>query len=126
MDLALAYSHLDLSVKSISSLDFDKLVVYANTAPRNQLSFISVLDLPRNVKCTLWVRYVDNLPTFAEVSNYVTMDARIAWKPIPTLELSLVGQNLLEPKHKEFGADMFGNISADVERSMYGKMTWSF
>ena len=131
MDLALAYSYLDISVSSSSSLlspdgsDFNRIVLSGETSPRHQMSLISFLTLPHNVKCTFWLRYVDSLPALG-VPDYVTLDTRIAWKPVANLEFSLVGQNLLAPKHQEFGADMFGNSAGQTERSMYGKVAWLF
>ncbi len=125
LELALLYSYLDLSVSSTSSLPQDRAFSYADTSARHQLSFRPGLNLPGNVKCDLWLRYVGALPDPA-VSDYVTLDARIAWKPLKNLELSLVGQNLLEPKRLEFGPDMFGNPAAQTERSFYGKAAWTF
>jgi iron complex outermembrane receptor protein len=43
----------------------------------------------------------------------------LAWRPYPQLELSLVGQNLLEEDHPEFS-------SLEVERSIYAKVDWKF
>ncbi len=132
MNLVLAYSYLDLTVTSSSpvianGLDLSRSLMYADTAPRHQLSIHSTTDLSSHVKCTLWLRYVDSLPMPGPgVPDYVTMDARIAWKPLPTLELSLVGQNLFEPTHREYGIDTNGDLTAPVARSMYGKVAWSF
>jgi len=125
LELAVAYSFLDLSVSSSSVLPQDKLFMNVDTSPRHQLSVNSVITLPHNVNCTIWLRYVDSL-SGPEVPDYVTMDARVAWKPVPNLELSLVGQNLLAAKHLEFGPDLFGNPAAQTERSMYGKVAWKF
>jgi iron complex outermembrane receptor protein len=130
MDLALAYSYLDLSMTSSSSvvlgkIDFSRVYINPDTSPRHQISFHSTLDLPLHVKCTLWLRYVDALRG-PGTPEYVTLDARIAWKPLPNLELSLVGQNLFEPKHQEYGMDQFGDITAPTARSMYGKVAWTF
>lgn len=131
-DLTLAYSYLDLKVFTNTApilnegVDYNRTVMNADTAPRHQLSFISTVDLPKNVTWTFWLRYVGGIPAFPDVPGYVTCDTRIAWKPLPKLELSLVGQNLIEPRHREFGTDMFENSATPVERSMYGKVTWSF
>ena len=128
-DFVLAYSYLDMTVNSTSSYELDRVVMYADTAPSNQVSLKSVLTLPEHVKCTLWFRYVSGIhgstPVY-DVSDYGTLDARIAWKPVPDLELSVVGQNLFEPNHYEFGQDVFGNLPAQVRRSVYGKVTWAF
>ena len=37
--------------------------------------------------------------------RYSTADARFAWRATRELELSVVGQNLLQPFHSEFGGD---------------------
>ena len=38
------------------------------------------------------------------VQEYAELDVRFGWQVRPTLELSLVGQNLLHDRHREFGA----------------------
>jgi iron complex outermembrane receptor protein len=93
--------------------------------PHNQLSLRSCMDLPRNVEFDLWARYVDNLPS-QDVGSYVTLDARLSWRPRYDLELSLVGQNLLDDHHPEFTPEIIDTSSSEVERSVYGKVTWQF
>ena len=141
LDMTLAYSYLTLSVSSndlstsstpLSADDssfvarINNYLKFVNTSPRHQISCMPVFTLPYNVKLTLWLRYVDRLPAYTEVSDYVTMDERLAWKPIPDLELSLVGQNLIKPDHMEFGADVDGAPVSAIDRSVYGKVTWHF
>jgi iron complex outermembrane receptor protein len=58
------------------------------------------------------------------VSDYVTLDARLAWRPWPKLELALVGQNLVNSDHREFVS--VDGISTKVQRGVYGKITWNF
>ena len=54
----------------------------------------------------------------------------LAWKPYDSLELALVGQNLLASHHPEFyslaGAFSNNAAAAEIERSVYGKVTWRF
>ena len=72
------------------------------------------------------MRYVDNVPT-QSISSYVSLDARISWRPRNNLEFALVGQNLLDPQRLEFNQDTFLDVrSTEVERSVYGKVTWEF
>lgn len=80
------------------------------------------LDLPREVEVGAWVRYVDDLP-FPEVPSYTALDLRLGWRPVPGLELSLVGQNLLEERHVEFGSPATREA---VERGVYGEVLWRF
>ena len=93
--------------------------------PQQQFSLRSAMDLPRNVSLDATLRYVDCLPAL-NVSSYVTMDARIAWRATKNLELALVGQNLFEPTHAEFRPTFVQTQPSDIPRSFYGKITWRF
>jgi hypothetical protein len=55
----------------------------------------------------------------------VFRDTRVAWHPIETLEVSLVGQNLNQERHVEFGGAQ-GAAPSEIERSFYGKLTWHY
>jgi iron complex outermembrane receptor protein len=52
------------------------------------------------------------------------MDLRLGWKATPALEISLVGQNLLHGRHVQFRSG--GARTEEVERSVYGRVTWQF
>ena len=39
------------------------------------------------------------------VHQYITLDARLGWRPCPNLEMALIGQNLLQDHHLEFGTN---------------------
>ena len=54
-----------------------------------------------------------------DVPAYTSLDARIAWRPRGPVELAAVGQNLLEPHHREFGAQQ-----VEARRGVYGTITW--
>jgi len=86
--------------------------------PGNQFSIHSSMDIFRDIEFDLWLRYVDSL-TENNVESYTALDARISYKPIDNLELSIVGQNLSEKEHQEFS-------SYEVERSIYLKVSWQF
>jgi iron complex outermembrane recepter protein len=95
-------------------------------SPHHQVAVRSAMDLPHNTELDCILRYVDSLPTFG-VSSYVTMDVRLAWRPSPNWELSIVGQNLLEKNHTEFGSvQTVSQSSSEVPRGVYGKVTCRF
>ncbi len=94
-------------------------------SPRHQFSLRSVMDLPYRVQFDWGVRYVDSLPAI-NVASYVTMDARLGWRPTQNLELSLVGQNLLANRHAEFRPSSITTQATEVERSVYGRITLRF
>jgi iron complex outermembrane receptor protein len=87
-------------------------------APRNMLSIRSAWDVTSKLDVDLWLRYVDSVPE-KKVSNYTTLDARLAYRMTDQLELALVGQNLFEDHHQEFS-------DLEVDRSIYAKIDWQF
>jgi iron complex outermembrane recepter protein len=95
-------------------------------SPHHQIALRSAMNCPRNTEFDWIIRYVDSIPGFG-VSSYVTMDVRLAWKPSPNWELSLVGQNLLDNEHLEFGdVATVRQRSSEVPRGFYGKLTCRF
>jgi iron complex outermembrane receptor protein len=60
------------------------------------------------------------------IGSYVTLDARLAWTPCRNLELALVGQNLLDDSHPEFASEKLDAAVMEIERGVYGKITWQF
>jgi hypothetical protein len=108
----------------VARIDANKLLVLIDgQSPQHQVSFRASLDVPGNLAFDAWVRYVDALPAL-RADSYVTLDARPAWRPWPQLELALVGQNLVESAHREFVS--VDGISTQVQRGVYGKITWGF
>jgi iron complex outermembrane receptor protein len=60
-----------------------------------------------------------------QIDDYFTLDIRLEWQITPKIEVSLVGQNLLEKSHVEYVQEAFG-LPTEVERSFYGKLTHQF
>jgi hypothetical protein len=56
------------------------------------------------------------------IPSYSTADARLEWGVQPSVELSVVGQTLLQPHHFEYASDPGPNVG--IRRSVYGKNTW--
>ena len=94
-------------------------------SPDHQFSLRSSMDLPKELELDLGLRYVDELPNL-NVESYVTLDARLEWSPRDNLDVSLVGQNLLDTHHFEFKPVFFLTLPTEVERGMYGAITWRF
>jgi iron complex outermembrane receptor protein len=108
--------------------DFTTNTESKGDSPHHQVSIRSLLDLGHNVQLDLWARYVDCL-TISDTYNipaYTTLDARLAWSPTPGVELSLVGQNLLEKEHLEFYPQNLPVAPTYVQRSVYAQMTFTF
>jgi iron complex outermembrane receptor protein len=96
-------------------------------APRHQFQIRSYLDLPNNFELDFAAYYVDNLRT-QRIPHYLRFDARVGWRPLSGLELTLAGQNLFDKTHREFGAGVLALFTSPVEvrRSFYGMATWVF
>ena len=94
-------------------------------SPHNQISLRSSMDLPREIEFDVWLRYVDDLPA-QDLKSYITMDVRLGWSPLENLELMVVGQNLLDNHHPEFKPEIVETSNSEIERSVYGKITWKF
>jgi len=80
-------------------------------------------DLPRGFELDGVLRYVGKLP-HPLVPAYTELDARIGWHPSPSLELSLVGQNLLHAHHKEFR--LASPVTEEFQRGVYMRVLWRY
>jgi len=79
-------------------------------------------DLTRRTSLDVQLRKV---AAITRVPAYVTADLRLAYFCTDLIELSLVGQNLLERQHPEQPLLPF-IVVAEVPRSVYAKLTWRF
>jgi iron complex outermembrane recepter protein len=81
----------------------------------------SSFDLPRHFEFDPAFRYVSRITNPRQtVPGYSELEFRLAWKPRPKVEVSIVGQNLLHARHAEFGAPP--NLQ-EIERSVFGGLT---
>jgi iron complex outermembrane receptor protein len=94
-------------------------------SPHHQVSLRSSMDIVSDLALDLWVRYVDDLPS-QDVDSYITLDVRLGWKLHEDVELSVIGQNLLDDHHPEYKPEFIDTIPTEVQRSVYGKVTWQF
>jgi iron complex outermembrane receptor protein len=94
-------------------------------SPRHQISVRSLVELPANVEFDAALRYVDSLAAI-QVKSYVELDLRVGWRPVKNLEFSIAGLNLLHDHHQEFAPSTIRTQTTEVERSVYGKVTWRF
>jgi iron complex outermembrane receptor protein len=90
--------------------------------PENQFLIQSILDLPAHFQFDVVGRYVDTLEN-PHVPSYVSLDVRLAWWWRDNLEISIIGQNLWDNHHPEFGA---GATREEIPRSVFGKVAWWF
>ena len=91
-------------------------------SPRHQWHLRSSMSLPRDFTLDVGVRSVSELPN-QQVPAYVAWDARVGWQPSDAVELAVVGRDLFDRQHPEFGTP---TSRREIGRSVYGKVTCRF
>lgn len=117
------YSFLQLNVHRAEGLPASAEIA-ERRSPRHQIYLQSSWDICRNVEFDLYGRYVDAVPGFF-VPTYFSLDVRLAWRPRPNLELSVLGQSLLQSNHTEIGTAPPATFPLiQVPRGVYAMLTY--
>lgn len=119
--------HIDME-KDADSTDPTTVDAIENSSPGYQTSLRSYMNLPYNLKLDCIFRLVSRLPAYTgqrEIPSYNSMDVRLAWNIKPGLEISIVGQNLLNTHHPEYSGSGLV-VPPEVERSVYTKVQWQW
>lgn len=102
-------------------------LVEPHANPQQSLSFRSLYNLTDDIEFDGWIRYVDQLLIQdTRIPAYVTLDLRLGWHPQKNLELSLVGQNLLDNQHPEFQDLLFYPVASQIQRGYLATINWRF
>jgi len=111
---------------SLFKMEFDGQDAAAETgiSPQQSVSFRSAISPTKDIDLDLLFRYVGTYRD-PDINDYVSLDIRLAWQPIKSLELSLAGQNLLAEHHLEYTNTSFPT-PIEIDRGMYGKLVWHF
>ena len=97
------------------------LTTLRGSSPNSQVVARSMIDLPRHFEFDQVFRYVGPLPA-QNVESYETADVHFGRYLTHGLSFSLVGQNLLQPHHQEFGIAPGPNVG--IKRGFYARVTW--
>jgi iron complex outermembrane receptor protein len=117
-----SYSYLQMDLnKEAASQDASTANSTQGSSPHHQITIRSSLNLPKKLEFDQTFRYVSALPAQL-VEAYATADVQFSWRATGSLELSVVGQNLFQPHHAEFGGDPGALVG--IARSAYAKITW--
>ncbi len=124
--LQASYSYINYNPTVATSLaDAGIDYVFEGGVPENQATFRGQFDLTEKIELDAAVRYVDTLSDLTiPVDSYVELDLRLGWHITDDLELSIIGRNLLDDKHPEYSGLGLGVPSSEIERSVYGKITY--
>lgn len=100
------------------------LVTAEGTSPTQQFNIRSYMDLPYDLQWDNMLYVVDPVPG-KSVKSYTRLDTRLGWIATPGLDISLVGQNLLETDHQEYSGFLYQRAEK-IGRSVFAKATARF
>ncbi len=125
--LKTGYSYLKLDLKKdADSTDSGILQPAEGLDPEHQFFLMSSWQINSSLEFNSVIRYVDDLPNDTQsnrkVPSYTELDLRLAWTPRENLELSLIGRNLIEEKHRESN----GSTASEIERGIYAQISWRY
>jgi iron complex outermembrane receptor protein len=117
------YSYLNLNLESMPGVVDGGGYVSKDegSSPHNQVTLQSRFNLPKGFEFDQTYRYVSALPAQL-VGSYSTADTHLAWRATRQVEFSVVGENLFQPHHAEFGGDPGSLVG--IKRSVYAQITW--
>jgi iron complex outermembrane receptor protein len=118
-----SYSFLHLGFRDAPGLtDVGNLLgTYEGSSPRHAVVFQSRFNMPSRLELDASYRFLSALPA-QKVGAYQTADLRLGWRAAERVEFSVVGQNLFQPSHEEFGGNPWANIG--MKRGVYAKLVW--
>jgi iron complex outermembrane receptor protein len=90
--------------------------------PDYDASIKSAFSLSKDTDVDLVLHIADDLPA-PVVPAFAELSARVAWRPVAGLELSIQGQNLLHDHHPESGA---AAGRQEIPRSVTAGLRWTF
>jgi iron complex outermembrane receptor protein len=93
------------------------------STPEQQFQVRSDLNLPHHFEFDSSAAYVGRLAP--GIPAYARVDTRLGWKTGEHLDFSVVGQNLLTPRHLEFPGEI-GLNNTLVARTIFARITWKF
>ncbi|MDD5458222.1 MAG: TonB-dependent receptor [Phycisphaerae bacterium] len=118
------YGFLQMQLhRESSSTNTSTSTRYEHSSPHNNFRLISYLDLPNNLGLNAALYYVDNVPEY-DIPSYVRLDVGLNWHVNKNIELSVVGQNLLDSGHPEFRDN--SSATAEIQRGVFGKLVYRF
>jgi len=126
-----AYSYLTVFAQSEdlfpAVLSQSNETFFEGSGPNNMIYVRNSWNPAKNWDVDVIGRYVD-LIDFRRIPAYVETDVRLAWRPRERMEVAVVGQNLLDNAHAEFGTEKLNglNFFTQVQRGVYGSVTYEY
>jgi iron complex outermembrane receptor protein len=118
-----SYSFMGLDARNKpSSNDASSVRQLEGDTPAHKAVAQSSFTIPRGFELDLMWRYVSEVPN-QRVPAYSTADIRFARRVSHNFDVAVVGQNLLQPHHLEYGG--IPGPLVRIRRSAYLKLSWT-
>ncbi len=121
------YSYLRTIFKDKREDNEFKASIYELKSPEYQIFLQSFMDLSDTVTFDTTYRFVSRtIIADRDIPEYITMDARIGWEFAKNAEISLVGQNLLDPHREEAASTFLETVPSETPRGFYIQLDYKF
>jgi len=113
--------HADAPGSNISSTG--SVPTYEGSSPAHQVKIQSNVNIGKRFEFDQTYYYASALPA-QNVHAYQTMNGRFQWNIHKEFSFSVVGQNLFQPYHYEWGTGDPTESLVGIRRAAYLKLTW--
>lgn len=121
--MSASYSYLDMMTVLPAAFSDLGTPDPRNEHPKHQFSIHGGFDPIPPLDMDVTLRYVDSIKTY-DVASYLVADVRAAWSWNRNLSFALVGRDLFEKPHSEYGSEILNTIPTKVESSVYAMIEW--
>ena len=120
-----------LSMSRLSHSSVDGPTEFTEGTPERIFTLRTGYAISPTLQWDAWLRHASATQTYAfqpalRVDPYWTLDMRLGWKASRDLELSIVGQNLLDHRHTEAINEPLPSMINEVERGVHLRADWRF
>lgn len=113
------YSYLNIDARAdADSTDTTTADSLERSSPRHSAGLHLSLNPWPQVTVDGFLRYVDELRR-TNVPDYTELNFRLGWRPLPAVEVALVGADLLHDSHPE-------SASTEIERAAWLDVLWNW
>jgi iron complex outermembrane receptor protein len=119
LSAGLSTLHKDLKFKP-GSQDVVGLA-FAGNDPDYQVLLRSSMNFGPDIALDVFARHIDDLPS-PTIDAYTEINARLGWRVTDSLELAIVGADLIDSSHEEFTSPSLPR--REIRRSIYLSAVW--
>ncbi|MBT4878485.1 MAG: TonB-dependent receptor [Alphaproteobacteria bacterium] len=124
--LTLNYSFIKMALHSSLANDYSHFV--ENRVPQNLLNFRFYYNFTNDLRWDSNLYYSDNLSDKlfgVDVDAYIKLDSKVSYSLTDEIEVSLMGKNLSDSRHREWGSALY-SMQREIGRTMLLKLTYDF